>query len=144
MPKGKPRSTLPPMSPYDELISVIEALSEQYTGGLRIRGIKTSLLILKATLDGSGITLSELSRQTNAPLENIRRHLSQRAERGHLYYISDPDDDRATRILFSKPEYEIDRVASVLRRLAAFDWKALADAHPPEESRGQLEDPPNQ
>ena len=133
MPADRPPAVPPAMSPYDELISLVEVFSEQYTGGLRIRGIKTSLLILKATLHGSGITLSELARQTNAPLENVRRHLAQRAERGFLHYISDPSDDRATRILFSKPEYEMERVAQLLKHLATIDWQALADEFQPPE-----------
>lgn len=87
------------MEPYDHLISILDAFIEEFDGGMRIRGIKTVLLIHRASIDGHGISISEIARETKAPLENIRRHINRQVELGNLRYVSDPDDERVTRVL---------------------------------------------
>lgn len=115
------------MAPYDELISVLEAFMDQYPGALRIRGIKTALLIQKATATGQGITLSELARQTNTPLENVRRHIAKYAEQGYLRYVEDPNDERAIRVMFNRPNEEAKRAERVFEKLCAMDWPSSTD-----------------
>ena len=112
------------MQPYDQLIEVIEAFidSDSFNGGMRVRGIKTALLIQQASLEGDGITVSELARATGAPLENVRRHMAKHVELGGLRYEADPDDDRATRIVTANPDVFAADVAAIVERLAAIDW----------------------
>lgn len=87
------------MKPYDHLIAILDAFIEEFDGGMRIRGIKTALLIEKASEDGRGISLSEIARKTDAPLENVRRHMAKYVEQGSLRYVQDPDDERVTRVV---------------------------------------------
>jgi DNA-binding MarR family transcriptional regulator len=114
------------MKPYDHLISILDAFIEEFDGGMRIRGIKTALLIEKATKEGRGISLSEIARETDAPLENVRRHMAKYVEQGSLRYVEDPDDDRVTRVVQTREgifAQAADRVSAHLDELELRDRK---------------------
>lgn len=88
----------------DRLIAILNAYISQFGGAIRIRGIKTALLIQIATVTGCGISLSELARETEAPLENVRRHLANHASLERLKYVTDPEDERVIRVVFTRPD----------------------------------------
>lgn len=108
--------------PYDEILTVLQSFIRCYPGAMRIQGIKRELLIHRATLEGSGITTTELARRTSTPLETVRRQITDAAARGTLRLEKDPDDDRKTRVLHSDPEQENQRVAEVIEYLSGVDW----------------------
>ena len=116
------KETLPMQESYDQLITVVDALIDGFDGGMRIRGMKTALLIQQASQDGRGITVSELARATKAPLENVRRHISKHVELGTLRYISDPDDDRANRVVMTNLHTLEAATAEIARKLGDIDW----------------------
>ena len=106
------------MEPYDTLIGILDAFIDNFDGRMRIRGIQTAFLIQQATLDGSGISASEIARRTGAPLENVRRHLGRAADAGRLTILSDPDDARSTRVFFTDPATQKLQDMAVAQRLA--------------------------
>jgi DNA-binding MarR family transcriptional regulator len=106
------------MEPYDTLIGILDAFIDNFDGRMRIRGIQTVFLIQQATLDGSGISASEVARRTAAPLENVRRHLHRAADAGRLTILSDPDDARSTRVFFTDPATQGAQDMAVAQRLA--------------------------
>jgi DNA-binding transcriptional ArsR family regulator len=106
-------------TPYDWLISVLDAYIEEYGGRLRLRGVITALLVLKRSLEGEGISISEVSRVTGAPLENVRRHFGKYVEQGYLNSRIDPCDERVTRYFFLDIDAERDRGLRVARALHA-------------------------
>lgn len=108
--------------PFSELIAVIEAFISRFPGEMKIRGFKTALLVQRATLSGTGIGLSEISRQTRAPLENVRRHMARYESMGAIRYAQDPDDNRATRVMFRSPDLVGTMVREVSERLSTIDW----------------------
>lgn len=89
---------------YDSLINVLDVFIEEFGGAIRLRGIQASLLIQQATLEGRGISISEVRKVTGAPLENIRRHFTRQVEQGNLIAIPDPEDDRVVRYQVTRQE----------------------------------------
>ncbi|MGD8831296.1 MAG: hypothetical protein PVF57_11900 [Pseudomonadales bacterium] len=123
---GKPGAPHP-LSPqtYDALIAILQAFADAFEGGMRIRGFKTAMLIQLATLSGSGVTASELSRRTSAALETVRRHMAKHIALGDLRIVEDPEDERANRVFSAHPERESARFAAVAARLDAIDWNVF-------------------
>lgn len=109
------------MEPYDHLISILDAFIEEFEGGMRIRGVKTALLIQRASIDGRGISLTEIARETKAPLENVRRHIAKHVSLGLLRYIPDPDDERVTRVIYIDPDEQDAMARRIENRLAAIE-----------------------
>jgi hypothetical protein len=64
---------------------------------MTLRGIQTALLLQQATLDGRGVSISDVRQVTGAPLESIRRHFSKQVNLGVLSSFPDPEDDRVVR-----------------------------------------------
>ena len=110
------------MESYNQLFAVVETLIDQFGGARRLRGVKTALLIYRASEAGTGITVSEIARETDAPLENVRRHIASQVEIGTLRYTQDPDDERIARVLVTDPLRGEQVVGELTRRLAAIDW----------------------
>lgn len=106
------------MEPHDYLISILDAFIDEFDGQMRIRGVKTALLIQQASIDGRGISLSELARETKAPLENVRRHIAKHVNLGVLRYIPDPDDERVTRVIYVDPVEQDAMASRIETRLA--------------------------
>ena len=94
-------------------------------GGLRIRDFKVAVLILKATLNGRGITPAEIARASGAPLETSRRYVHQYQASGDITVESDPEDDRATRVRFRDPERPAAALARIVDRINEVDWRAF-------------------
>ncbi len=111
---------------YDKLLAVLDAFIDEFGAQIRFRGIQTALLIQKASLDGAGISVSEVQKVTGAPPENIRRHFSRQVERGRLHSYSDSEDDRVVRYQMADPVTH----QLVARRLA----QRLAAIGPPSET----------
>jgi DNA-binding MarR family transcriptional regulator len=107
------------MEPYDRLISILDTFIEEFDGGMRIRGIKTALLIQRASIDGRGISLTEIARETRAPLENVRRHIAKHVALGQLRYLKDPDDERVTRVVYVDPDEQDAIARRIENRIAA-------------------------
>lgn len=126
-PGGSVHGAPHPPSPatYDALLAVLQAFADAFDGGMRIRGFKTALLIQLATLAGTGITASELGRQTGAALETVRRHMTKHTALGDLRIVEDPNDERANRMFTAHPDRESARFAAVAARLDAIDWNAF-------------------
>jgi len=113
------------VEPYDQLIAVLDSYITEFDGGMRIRGIKTALLIQQATAEGRGISISEIARLTNAPLENVRRHITKHVELGALCYIADPDDDRVNRVIATEPEMRRRTAEKIAAHLGELDLGTL-------------------
>ena len=105
-----------------QLIAVLDAFIGGFQGSMRIRGIKTALLIQQATMEKRGISVSELARQTEAPLESVRRHIAKHVALGNLRYVDDPDDDRISRVISAHPKFQQQTAAQIVQRLAEIDW----------------------
>ena len=103
---------------YDKLIAVLDVLIDEFGGQMKLRGVKTALLIQQATLEGlrisisevqqatvagRGMTASEIAKQSGAPLETVRRYIQSYTEIGNLRAIEDPEDSRKTRVLYQDP-----------------------------------------
>jgi len=87
---------------------------------MRIRGVLTAMLVLKTSLQGRGISISEVSQVSGAPLESIRRHFTENVRKNFLVTRADPDDERVTRYLAASLEFERDRgrrIATALHRI---------------------------
>ena len=106
-----------PRITYDQLIFAIDILMEEYMDSIRIRGARMALLVMIATIDHSGVPVSQLAKLNNAPLETVRRILSQHVEMGHITYVDDPNDKRTTLVVTADLEIEINRVAAIDQRL---------------------------
>ena len=105
-----------------QLIAVLDAFIVGFQGSMRIRGIKTALLIQQATMEKRGISVSELARQSEAPLESVRRHIAKHVELGNLRYVDDPDDDRISRVVSAHPKFQQQTAMQIVQRLAEIDW----------------------
>ncbi len=112
-------------STYDALIAALQAFANTMDGGLRIRGIKMAVVIQQATLDGSGMTASQIARQSGAPLETVRRYVQTYTEKGHLKLVEDPEDSRAHRILYTDPAQVERLLKTIASDLDAVDWSAF-------------------
>ncbi|MGE0625621.1 MAG: hypothetical protein AB7I04_16620 [Pseudomonadales bacterium] len=119
-PESPPRLQCP--ETLSALLAVLQAFADALDAGIRIRGYKTALLIQQATLSGEGITASTLSRETNAALETVRRHMAKHETLGDLKLVENPDDERATLVLTANPDREHRAWTAVARRLDALDW----------------------
>ena len=54
---------------HDRLISVLDAYIGEYGGKMRVRGILTALLILRSSLNGRSISISEIrQRELSVPV----------------------------------------------------------------------------
>jgi hypothetical protein len=107
---------------YDKLIAVLDVFIDEFGGRMKLRGIKTALLIQQASLEGRGISISEVRQATGGPLESIRRHFSKQVQLGTLRTLPDPDDDRVVRYQMADNE----RHQRAARRMAG----RLASIHP--------------
>lgn len=119
--------------PYDRLLEVIDAYIDEFGGGMRIRGLQTHLLLRRATLDDSGLSISEAHRRTGAPLENLRRHFRQQVEKGVLSAAADPDDERVTRYRVTNLDAQMQSVRRLAERLNAIgrlDGKPVTESAP--------------
>ena len=110
---------------YDALLAVLQAFADFMDSGLRIRGIKIAIIILQASLTGTGTTQSPIARQSGAPLENVRRHIKAYIEAGNLEMIEDPNDSRASRVLYKNPERTAQVFEAIAGRLNCVDWPAF-------------------
>lgn len=108
--------------PYDQIIAILLSFIKCYPGAMKIQAIKREILIQRATVEGRGITITELARQTDTPVETVRRQINEAAAKGTLRLEKDPDDDRKTRVMYSDPEQESRRVAEVMNHLSQIDW----------------------
>ena len=108
--------------PYDEIIAILLSFMEGYHGGMKVQGVKRELLIQRATEEGQGITVSELARLTDTPLETVRRQIQTGIEQGELRLLEDPDDDRKARVVHADPLRESQRTATVNDHLSRIDW----------------------
>lgn len=68
-----------------------------YGGALRLRDIKILLLIREGTGRGTGVSVSEVARESGTPLESVRRQLKQMTKSGLLRTAPDPEDGRVIR-----------------------------------------------
>ena len=109
------------MTPYDQLIAVLDVFIENFGGATKLRGAKTALLIQRATVAGRGLTLSEIARATGAPFENVRRHIEKHVDLGHLLYINDPDDDRVTRVVAADSDMAEANMLRIAKRLRSIE-----------------------
>ena len=82
---------------YDNLTAVLDVFIDTFGGQMTLRGIQTALLLQQATLDGTGVSISDVRQLTGAPLESIRRHFSKQVKLGVLTSLPDPKDDRVVR-----------------------------------------------
>jgi DNA-binding MarR family transcriptional regulator len=105
----------------DRLIAVLDAFIDVVEGSIddsfRIRGIQTAMLLEQATASGAGISISEIARHTEAPLENVRRHTTFQLEFGHLRAEAGPDDDRINRLFVTESGSRLYDTAELVRRL---------------------------
>ncbi len=104
---------------HDRLIALLDAYIEQYGGRLRLRGVLTALLVLRQSLRGEGISISEVSREAGIPLENVRRHFGIYTSQGILTSRPDPNDERVTRHFFQDLGKERERATRVAQALYA-------------------------
>ena len=102
---------------YDRLIRVLDAYIDEYGGRLRLRGVLTALLVLRQSLNGDGISISDVSRKAEIPLENVRRHFGNYANEGILTSRADPNDERVTRYFFLDVGAERGRATRVAQAL---------------------------
>jgi DNA-binding MarR family transcriptional regulator len=109
------------MQIYDHLIAILDSFISEVGGGMRIRGVKTALLIEKATEEGRGISVSEIARETGAPLENVRRHMAKHVALGALRYVKDPTDDRVTRVVSTEKGSFREAAKRIEERIAALE-----------------------
>lgn len=109
------------MTPYDELIEVLDIFIERFGGATRLRGVKTAALIQSATAQGTGMTVSEIAKATGAPLENVRRHMDKHVELGSLRYVNDPNDERVKRVVAADPDGAGAMMLDVLNRIRDVD-----------------------
>lgn len=107
--------------PLAQLLALIELFIRGYMGSIRIRGARMALLVYSATLEGTGIAVSELARINDAPLETVRRMLTQHVEMGHIRLVQDPEDDRRTLVVIADLTLERQRITEMNRRLAAIE-----------------------
>ena len=110
---------------YDALITVLQAFGDFMDSGIRLRGIKMAIMILQASLTGTGMTPSQIARQSGAPLENVRRHVKTYIENGNLQVIEDPNDSRASLVLYKDPERIAQVFEAIADRLNSADWSAF-------------------
>lgn len=110
---------------YSALIDALQAFANTMDGGLRIRGIKIAIVIQQATLTGKGMTASQIARSSGAPLETVRRNIHNYIEVGNLTVIEDPNDSRATRVLYREPERVEAFFRTITDDLDSLDWAAL-------------------
>jgi DNA-binding IclR family transcriptional regulator len=115
------------MEPYEQLIAVLDAFIDEFDGGMRIRGVKTAMLIQQATAEGCGISISEIARRTGAPLENVRRHIAKHVELGSLRYVEDPNDERVTLVMSTGSDMQRGAAHRIAARLAPLDLDRMAD-----------------
>jgi DNA-binding MarR family transcriptional regulator len=108
---------------YGALLDVLHAFASAMDNGLRIRGIKMAVVIQQAAKSGTGLTASEIARQSGAPLENVRRYIQTYMEMGHLTTIQDPDDSRKTRVLYKDPESVDAVLGTIWMDLQQLDWR---------------------
>jgi len=108
--------------PYDEIIAILLSFMEGYPGGMKVQGVKRELLIQRATDEGQGLTVSDLARLTDTPLETVRRHVQNAIEQGELRLLEDPDDERKTRVVHADPGRESQRAETVNDHLSRVDW----------------------
>jgi hypothetical protein len=113
-----------PMEACDRLMSVLGAYIDEFGGGMRIRGVKTALLIQRETIEGRGISVSEIARHSGAPLESVRRHIGQHVASGTLRYVPDPEDERVNRVKTTDPDEEGRRAARIASRLSEQEQRA--------------------
>lgn len=115
----------PVRTPYAQLVSVIDALMEGYMDSVRIRGVRMALMVMAATLRGSGVPISELARATDGPLETVRRTLLQHVDMDHIRFVDDPNDSRKVLVVSADIDVEIQRVDGIMARLEALDWSVF-------------------
>jgi DNA-binding transcriptional ArsR family regulator len=124
-------------TPYAKLTAMLDAFIDEFGGKMRIRGVLTAMLILRTSLQGRGISISEVSQVSGAPLESIRRHFAANVEEGFLITQADPDDERVTRYLAASLEFERDRgrrIATTLHGIGSpFSDQPASDASAPHE-----------
>ena len=83
------------------------------------------IVIQQATLTGKGMTASQIARSSGAPLETVRRNIHNYIEVGNLTVIEDPNDSRATRVLYREPERVDAFFRTIAEDLDSLDWAAL-------------------
>ncbi len=110
---------------YSTMIDVLQTFANSMDGGLRIRAFKIAVVIQQATKAGTGMTASEIARQSGAPLETVRRYIQSYLDIGNLRAVEDPEDSRKTRVHYADPAM----VDEVLERIAAdldkLDWASF-------------------
>lgn len=110
---------------YDALIDVLQAYADFLDSGLRIRAFKMAGVMLQTSLSSTGMTASEIARQSGAPLENVRRYIRNYVESGALEVIENPNDSRASLVLFKNPERVAQVFEAIAARLNGADWTAF-------------------
>jgi hypothetical protein len=108
------------------LIAVLDAYMDVYPGGMKIRGIKTALLIQQASLAGTPISVSELARLTGAPPESVRRHIAKHVALGNLDALENPEDARSADVVPGDPDAMRESAALIAKRLSRIDFALLA------------------
>lgn len=119
---ARPRSEVEVL---DLLIAVLDAFMETYPGGMKIRGIKTALLIQRADAAGRTINVSELARLTGAPPESVRRHIAKHVQLGNLDTLDNPEDARSAGVVPNDPAAMRRAAMHIASRLRTIDLSAL-------------------
>ena len=91
-----------------------------------------ALLVYRATRKGTGVAISELARVNEAPLETVRRVLTQHVDMGHIRFVEDPEDDRKTLVVTADMTFERQRLAEMDRKLEAIKatWRQSSGLEP--------------
>ena len=110
-------------STYAALLDVLQTFANAMDNGLRIRGMKIAVVIQRATKTGTGMTATEIARQTGAPLETVRRYIQTYMEMGHLIATQDPDDSRKTRVRYRDPAAVDEVLETIWAELERLDWR---------------------
>lgn len=122
------------LATYDRLIGTLDAFIDAFGGGMRMRGVMTAILILKHSLEDRGISISEVSRVSGAPIESIRRHFAANVKQGNLITRADPDDERVTRYLAADLDAEQARASRIARILYEIGPPATGPSPVPDSS----------
>lgn len=129
---GPPRATGKSGPPFPELLDLIDLFIQGYLGSIRVRGARMALLVYRATVEGRGVSISWLARVNGAPLETVRRVLSQHVDMGHIRFVQDPEDDRRTLVVTADVDSERMRIAEMSHRLEAIgrSWRGMQHLKP--------------